>query len=136
MSVIEQQHQQQQSTQTTPATVLRSQVTEHQKRIFEEHCYALNMKIKSGPYHCECKKYSTNNRQHFYTHRTEHCTVNKCKQKRSAICQICKQTYTLNGLRSHYRNYIEPTRIPRGIHAKFSIRYHMKLLRKMSKKRK
>lgn len=104
-------------------------------RILEEHNYALNLKFKPGLYRCECNKYSTDVRQHFYTHRTEHCKKNEHKQKRNESCMICEKMFTRNGLRDHYRNYTDPNRIPRGIHAKYSIQHHLNLLKKMSKKR-
>lgn len=118
------------------AVVIQQNTDIHRKRILAEHSYALNMKFKPELYQCDCdSKYSTNVRQHFYTHRAEHCSKTKNERNKTETCEICKKKFTHNGLRSHYRNYTEPTRFPRGIHAKFSIRYHLKLLKKMSKQR-
>lgn len=99
------------------------------KIISIDHCYALNMKIKSeDDFECHtCKKVFAS-KSRLLRHINEHCST---KPAKNYSCVICEKTFTYNGLRDHYRNYTVQGRKFRGKHNNFNVDHHLDLVKKL-----
>lgn len=119
------------SPESNDSDMQMKQISEHTKEIFIEHNYALNMKIKGeDEFECSVCGYITDIRTRFRRHKAEHCDK---KPNLSEACPICDKVYTHNGLRDHLRNYTVQNRAFRGVHKKFTVKYHKNLLAQISR---
>lgn len=102
-------------------------------RIRLEHNYALELKLKTKTDEHKCVDcgYSTIVKSRLLRHRMEHCKPKTIKSKK---CSICGKFFTHNGLRDHYRNFINPNRTFRGEHKRYTAEDHSILLKRLTKK--